>query len=283
MTTYVFPGQGSQFCGMGGPLFDEFPEITQCADRILGYSIKALCLENTNKLLDKTDYTQPALYTVNALSYLKKLKDSGQKPDYLAGHSLGEYSALFAANAFDFETGLRLVQKRGQLMSQETHGGMAALIGLSAAQVDDLLIEHDLQQELSIANYNSYTQVVVSGTKAAITTFEPIAAAAGASLYIPSRVSGAFHSHYMSQAQSLFHEFLKGFDCSPPTIPVIANVNANAYLPSEILTNLSAQITNPVLWRQSIEYLIDCGEITFEEIGPGKVLTGIIGRIQKHQ
>lgn len=281
MTTFMFPGQGSQFCGMGEHLFSEFPELVACADSVLGYSIKALCLEDSNKQLDKTNYTQPALYTVNVLSYLQKIKEQEQQPDYLIGHSLGEYSALFAAGVFDFETGLRLVQKRGQLMSQETNGSMAAVIGLSGEQVEALINNNHLQQQVSIANYNSYSQIVLSGASEGIAAMEPLALAAGATYFIPLRVSGAFHSPYMQTAQTHFHEFLTGFNFSPAKIPVLANINAKPYQANETSNNLSAQITHPVLWRQSIEYLLNAGEVNFEEIGPGKVLSGILNRIKR--
>ncbi|MBF0103655.1 MAG: acyltransferase domain-containing protein, partial [Desulfobacterales bacterium] len=135
MLTFVFPGQGSQKTGMGESLFDEYKELTAQADEILGYSIKQLCLENLENNLQKTQFTQPALYVVNALSYLKKLDEVGKKPDFVAGHSLGEYNALLAANAFDFETGLKLVQKRGELMSKAIGGGMAAVIGFNRDQI----------------------------------------------------------------------------------------------------------------------------------------------------
>src|SRR4051812_36667715 len=125
---YVFPGQGSQRKGMGENLFDEFPELTKKADKILGYSIKELCLNDSDSKLNQTQYTQPALYVVNALSYQKKIKDEGKQPDYLAGHSLGEYNALQAAGIFSFEDGLKLVKKRGELMSQAKNGGMAAIL-----------------------------------------------------------------------------------------------------------------------------------------------------------
>ena len=130
MLAYVFPGQGSQVVGMGKDLFDEFKEYVDAADEILGYSIKELCLEDPNGVLGLTQYTQPALYVVNALTYLKEVKTTGVKPDFVAGHSLGEYDALFAAGVFDFATGLKLVQKRGELMSQAKGGGMAAVLGL---------------------------------------------------------------------------------------------------------------------------------------------------------
>ncbi|MGO4778772.1 acyltransferase domain-containing protein, partial [Lysobacter sp. 2RAB21] len=128
MKTYMFPGQGSQARGMGGDLFDAYPELTAKADAVLGYSIKELCLEDPRRELGKTQFTQPALYVVNALSYYKRIQDTGETPDYLAGHSLGEFNALLAAECFDFETGLKLVKKRGELMSQATQGAMAAIV-----------------------------------------------------------------------------------------------------------------------------------------------------------
>src|SRR5689334_5966402 len=128
MKAFVFPGQGSQAKGMGGTLFDEFQELTEKADRILGYSIKELCLEDPRKELNRTQFTQPALYVVNAFSYFAKIRETGQKPDYVAGHSLGEFNALLAAECFDFEAGLEIVKKRGELMSEATGGGMAAIL-----------------------------------------------------------------------------------------------------------------------------------------------------------
>lgn len=282
MTTYVFPGQGSQVKGMGGSLFSEFPDIVQKADQILGYSIATLCLEDPNNQLNQTNFTQPALYVVNALSYLKKLQETGTKPDYLAGHSLGEYNALFAANVFDFETGLKLVQKRGALMSQATGGGMAAVVGLKNDVVQAVLEQNKLA-DISIANYNSYTQVVISGPKEAILSAEPFFSKAGAMLYMPLKVSGAFHSPYMNKAQTEFAEFIKNFSFSNPKIPVIANVNATPYQEDKIQSNLTEQISHSVMWTQSVDYLIKHNESVFVEIGPGKVLTGLIARIQKGQ
>ncbi len=282
MTTYVFPGQGSQVKGMGSTLFPEFPELVQKANTILGYSVVALCLEDNADQLNKTHYTQPALYVVNALTYLKKLKATGKKPDYVAGHSLGEYSALFAADVFDFETGLKLVQKRGELMSETRDGKMAAVIGLKSDTVQSLLEKNNLST-VSIANYNSFTQVVISGPKDDIDAAQPLFEKAGVKLFIPLKVSGAFHSPLMGEAQQRFTDFLRGFTFASPAIPVIANVNAQPYQPNEVQSNLAHQITYPVQWTRSIEYLLQRGEKTFEEIGPGKVLQGLIQRIEKGQ
>ena len=192
MKAYIFPGQGSQFKGMGGALFDGFPEITAKANQVLGYDIKRLCLEDPLKQLGLTQYTQPALYVVNALYYIKKTKESGVKPDYVAGHSLGEYNALFAAGAFDFETGLKLVQKRGELMSLESGGGMAAILGLSEDKIAHVLNENNISR-VQIANYNTPSQVVISGAKKDIDRLSALFEKENA-MYIPLNVSGAFHS-----------------------------------------------------------------------------------------
>lgn len=281
MVTYVFPGQGSQVRGMGGSLFKEFPEYTQQAHDILGYSIETLCLENPNEQLSKTCYTQPALYVVNALSYLKKLQDTAKKPDYVAGHSLGEYNALFVAGAFDFATGLKLVQKRGELMNQAIGGGMAAVVGLKSDEITDILEKNHLI-DIYPANYNSYTQVVISGPTEAIKQAEKVFIQAGATLYIPLKVSGAFHSPYMQEARNEFAQYLNRFTFKLPVIPVIANISATPYS-QDIHTYLADQMIHPVLWSKSIEYLISHGETVFEEVGPGKVLSGLIARIQRGQ
>lgn len=279
MPTYVFPGQGSQFKGMGRELFGQFPHLTVRANEILGYSIEQLCVENPNGQLDQTQYTQPALYVVNAFTYLKKIAEN--KPQFVAGHSLGEYNALFAAGVFDFETGLKLVQKRGELMSQARDGAMLAIVGLKTQTIKDLLFHHDLQ--ISIANYNSHTQVVLSGLKTEIEQAKKIFEQARAMLVLPLKVSGAFHSTHMKSAQESFRHFVNQFTFSPPQIPVIANTTALPYTFYDVAHQLTQQITQPVRWTDSIEYLLQQNEIEFEEIGPGTVLTGLIRRIKNNQ
>lgn len=281
MITYVFPGQGSQSKGMGGGLFDEFKQLTAEADEILGYSIKELCLEDTKLNLSQTQYTQPALYVVNALSYLSKVKETGRKPDYVAGHSLGEYNALFAAGAFEFVTGLKLVQKRGELMSRAIGGGMGAVIGLNEEQIADALQQNNMLT-IDIANYNSPTQIVISGLKKDIDDAKPIfEGMKEVQMFLPLKTSGAFHSRYMEEARKDFEIFLQAFTFSDLHIPVISNVHARPYKQSAIKQNLIEQITSPVKWTESIRYLIGLGEMNFEELGPGKVLTGLFRRIKK--
>lgn len=282
MSTYLFPGQGSQVKGMGAALFAEFPEIVAKADHILGYSIIQLCLDDPHGYLNLTQYTQPALYVVNALYYLKKCKETDQKPNFLAGHSLGEYNALLAAEVFDFETGLKLVQQRGALMSAAVGGGMAAVIGLKNETVQDILHKENLT-DISIANQNSYTQIVISGSQNSISKAQPIFEKSGASLYIPLKVSGAFHSPHMKDAQQSFAAFLDQFTFHAPRIPVIANVTAKPYPAHEIQSYLSEQMTSPVLWTPTLDYLFKQGETDFVEIGPGSVLTGLTRRIRNGQ
>lgn len=280
MTVYLFPGQGSQFQGMGDGLFTEFPEITRKASEILGYSLPALCLENHQDLLHQTSYTQPALYTVNALTYLKK-KQTEATPKFVAGHSLGEYNALFAAGVFDFETGLRLVKKRGELMQQATGGAMVAILGLKLDDVKTILEQNNFNH-IAIANHNSYTQIVISGPKEMVDVTQDKFEQANAK-FIPLQVSGAFHSPGMISAQNQFKLFLKNFLFSPPKIPIISNFTAKLYTDVDITKNISEQITHTVRWLETIEYILNEGETDFEEIGVGTILTGIMQRIQNGQ
>ncbi|CQR70177.1 Polyketide biosynthesis malonyl CoA-acyl carrier protein transacylase BaeC [Sporomusa ovata DSM 2662] len=281
MISYIFPGQGSQIKGMGGKLFDEFKEVTEQADDTLGYSIKKLCLEDPDMNLSQTQYTQPALYVVNALCYLKKIKEVGCKPDFVAGHSLGEYNALLAAEAFTFEAGLQLVIKRGELMSKATGGGMAAVIGLNKEQIFDILQENNLKN-IDMANYNSPAQIVISGPKTDIDYAKPIFETnKGVTMFIPLNTSGAFHSRYMAEAKKEFAVFLEPFAFSVLSMPVISNVHASPYKQSAIKQNLIEQITSPVKWAESIQYLMNTGAMNFAEIGPGRVLMGLIQRIKR--
>lgn len=286
MSVYVFPGQGSQEQGMGQALFEAVAEFTVWEPEIealLGYSIRQLCLDNPEQKLKQTRYTQPALYVVNALHYLKQLAE-GTKPDYVAGHSLGEYNALLAAGAFDFMTGLRLVQKRGELMAQSQEGRMAAVIGLMPKQISEALQAKGLT-EIEIANYNAPSQTVISGPAAEISQAEAVLDKAGARLVIPLPVSAAFHSRLMAPAAERFAEFLAPYEFKTLEIPVIANVTARPYPPHDptgtLKTMLIEQITRPVQWTDSIRYLLGKGETEFTEIGPGAVLTGLIRRIRQ--
>lgn len=284
MKVFMFPGQGSQSRGMGGALFDEFPALTAQADSILGYSIKELCLEDPRSELGQTQFTQPALFVVSALSYFRKVAVAGREPDFLAGHSLGEFNALLAAGSFDFETGLKLVRRRGELMSRVGSGAMAAILNATREEIEEILQRNGLAN-IDLANYNTPSQIVISGL------VDEIAAAqnlfqSGKMLYHPLVTSGAFHSRFMRGVQQEFAEYLRDFEFAPPKIPVIANVTARPYQPAAIADGLSKQIASTVLWSESIQYLMALagqrGETaTFEEIGHGDVLTRIHQTIKR--
>ncbi|MCZ8521626.1 MULTISPECIES: ACP S-malonyltransferase [Paenibacillus] len=280
MVSFVFPGQGSQAAGMGGSLFEEYPEITAAADEILGYSIRELCIEDPGARLGQTEFTQPALYVANALGFLKKVKDTGKRPDAVAGHSLGEYNALFAAGAFDFATGLKLVKKRGELMSRAAGGGMAAVVGLTEEGVAEVLRQQGLRS-IDMANYNSPKQIVISGPRSDIEGAKPLfESVPGVVMYAVLKTSGAFHSRYMEAAAREFDAYLSDFTFGEITMPVLSNVHARPYRQGEIRRNLADQITHPVKWTESIRYLMGLGEQEFAEIGSGSVLTGLIRRIR---
>lgn len=283
MQVFVFPGQGSQAKGMGGDLFDSVEEYTSVeaqVDEILGYSMRDLCLNDPNDQLGQTQFTQPALYVVNALHYYNAIKEGG-KPEYLAGHSLGEYNALLAAGAFDFLTGLKLVQKRGELMAQAKDGGMAAIIGLDADAIQNVLTENNFDG-IDVANFNSPSQTVISGPVDQLNAAQSAFKEAGVKLYKVLPVSAAFHSRYMQSAGEEFSEFLSGFSFKPLATTVVANVTAQPYPASDEATVkelLVKQISGSVQWTQSVLYIKSLGDAEFEEIGPGKVLARLIKQI----
>jgi len=285
MLVYVFPGQGSQKKGMGQGLFDTVPEyrsLESQVDQLLSYSMRQLCLEDAQGLLKDTRYTQPSLYIVNAL-HCFDARARGEQPQALAGHSFGEYNALLAAGCFDVLTGLRMVQKRGELMGRASGGGMAAVIGLEAQRIQDVLVEQQLGT-LDVANYNSPAQIVISGPTADITRAKVALETAGARMVMPLQVSAAFHSRYMEPAAAEYADFLAQFRFEAPRLPVIANVTAQPY-PTEaadaaIKSLLVKQLTQSVRWTQSVRYLLDQGATTFKEMGPGNVLTRLIQQIK---
>jgi malonyl CoA-acyl carrier protein transacylase len=276
----VFPGQGSQSKGMGRDLFDRFPAWTATADRVLGYSIRELCLDDPRGELGSTAFTQPALYVVNAMTYRAREEDGGAAPAFLAGHSLGEYNALLAAGAFDFETGLRMVQRRGQMMGQVSGGGMAAVIGLAPEKIEAVLADSEPGRRLDVANYNSFDQTVIAGPTEDIGAVKPAFETAGVRAYIPLKVSAPFHSRYMRESMEQFAGFLDGFSFSALTVPVVANVTAEPY-GADIRETLARQIGHSVRWLNTVSFLLDRHVTEFQECGPGTVLTKIVAQIRK--
>lgn len=275
----MFPGQGSQALGMGDGLFERYPDLVSEADAILGYSIRELCLKNPDDNLRRTDFTQPALYIVDVLSCLARVEDEKISPDFVIGHSLGEYAALYAAGAFDFAVGLKLVQKRGALMNAATGGGMAAILGMDGDAVSAALAELGAGS-IDVANFNSPGQIVISGPKADIEAFAPQMKEKGAKRVVILPVSGAFHSRYMKPAADEFEAFLAGFSFGSLTIPCIANCSAQPYTNDSIASNLIKQIYSSVRWVETIYSLREQGADTFVEVGPGNVLSGLARQIK---
>lgn len=279
MIAYLFPGQGSQHVGMGADLFRRYPEQVAAADDILGYSLERLCVEDPDGQLSSTEFTQPALYTVDALSWLRCRDEGKTVPDFLAGHSLGEFAALFAAEVFDFETGLRMVQRRGALMAQARGGGMAAVLGLDETAVREVMKEEALDT-IDLANINSPRQCVVAGMADDVERAREVFERHGAR-YVPLNVSGAFHSRYMEAAWADFADYISGMTFNPPRFSVVANVTARPHVPGEIPETLARQISSPVRWSESMRYLMGRGVTTFTEVGPGSVLTGLQRSIER--
>lgn len=283
MKVFMFPGQGSQAKGMGESLFERFNKLTDEADEVLGYSIRQLCVEDPRNELNQTRFTQPALFVVNALTGYARLEDTGERPDFLVGHSLGEFNALLAAGCFDFATGVKLVKKRGELMGQMGSGAMAAITNANREQVEKMLAEHELTH-IDVANYNTPTQIVISGLADEIEKAQPLFQF-GTMRFYPLNTSGAFHSRFMQPAREAFAKFLKSFKFADPTIPVISNVSAKPYGNRKIADGLAKQITGAVHWCESIQYLLELAaqrgeEITFDELGPDDVLTRLVQAIR---
>ncbi|CDM94910.1 MAG: ACP S-malonyltransferase [Limnospira sp. PMC 1291.21] len=272
-TAWVFPGQGSQAVGMGADLFDSpdaQPKLHQAAD-ILGWSLPDLCQGEADKL-SRTLYTQPCLYVVETL-LVDALKKQGQTPDLVAGHSLGEYVALYAAGVFDFEAGLRLVKHRAELMDKAAGGQMAALIGFNAEQLNQQLEQTD---NVVLANDNSSAQVVISGTPEAV---DNLLSKIKVKRAVKLNVSGAFHSPLMADAATQFQQVLDLVHFQQATVPVLSNVDPTPATDGEILKErLVKQMTGSVRWREICLQLSEQGIQKVIEVGPGQVLTGLIKR-----
>jgi trans-AT polyketide synthase/acyltransferase/oxidoreductase domain-containing protein len=282
MKAIIFPGQGSQFKGMGKDLFALFPEQVKNASDILGYSIEELCLTDTQGRLSQTQYTQPALFVVNALHYFRQrdlhvASESHWQPDFLAGHSLGEYNALLAAGVFSFETGLRLVKKRGELMGAANGGGMAAVLGIPGDEIRAILDEHGLEH-IDVANFNTPTQTVIAGEKSALAVAADLFAQRNLRC-VMLNVSAAFHSRHMQSAQAEFAQFLRQFTFEAPGITVIANATARPYDRTRMAETLARQIAAPVQWVDSIRYVLGRGDVEFQEIG-ASVLSKMVQEIR---
>ncbi|MEU2684793.1 MULTISPECIES: ACP S-malonyltransferase [Streptomyces] len=270
---WLFPGQGSQRRGMGADVLGRFPDHVAAADGILGLSVADLCLRDPQGLLRDTGYAQPAMFVVEALTALAARVDGAAPPGVLAGHSLGEYAALFTAGCFDFETGVRLVQRRGELMARCTGGGMLAVVGLSLAEASEMLERYGAGA-VDVANHNSGTQVVLAGPLDALGEVAARLKEERAARIVPLNVSAPFHSRYMRQAADGFADFVARFRLREPDTPVIANATARPYGP-DVAGTLVRQITEPVQWARTMRHLLDLGTREVTEQGPGTVLTDL--------
>jgi len=282
---YVFPGQGSQSSGMGLDLYDSYPSakaVFDEADASLGFPLSRICFEGPDEELTKTHNVQPAILAVS-IACLKAIEEAAivnfPSPTFVAGHSLGEYTALVAAGALGLADAVLLVRERGRLMYEaglKNPGSMLAVIGLDEETVKDI----SLHSGTEISNINCPGQIVISGATQALAEADKLARARGARVLIPLKVSGAFHSALMEPVIAEFSRIVSNVRFQPPSIPVISNVTARPLTDADsIKGELVKQLRNCIQWQRSVEYMVRSGVTIFYEIGPGRVLSGLFRRI----
>jgi [acyl-carrier-protein] S-malonyltransferase len=284
---FLFPGQASQYPGMGRDLAEKFPEsrvVFDEADGALGFPISKMCFEGTEEELKLTENTQPAILTVSVAAY-RALAAKGIQPDYAAGHSLGEYSALVAAGALEFSTAVKLVRQRGRYMQEAVpagEGAMAAILGMSPADVAEVCKKAAGGEVVSPANLNSPEQTVIAGSAAAVKRAVETASQAGAKRAVVLAVSAPFHCSMLMPAQQRLETDLRAAKFGALRFPVITNVDAEEIASAdEARDSLIRQVTMPVRWLESVREMVDLGVNIFVEVGPGKVLSGLMRQIDR--
>lgn len=280
---FLFPGQGSQAVGMGKDIYENYTEakiIYDTADEVLGKSITNLCFEGPDDDLKLTINTQPCIVTAS-ISMMEALRSElNIVPDYVAGHSLGEYCAMFTAGVMSLETTLKLIQKRAELMGSVKGGSMAAILNAGEEVIKAGLAEGCKIGYVDVANYNSPVQVVITGDEKAVQAAGDYILANGARRVVPLAVSGAFHSKFMQEAGAVFAEYIEDADLNDSSIPVVTNVDAELTISAEdFRKKMPKQIYSSVQWTQTIQKMVEEGVDTFIEIGPGKVLAGLNKKI----
>ncbi len=279
---FIFPGQGVQRVGMGKSLVKAFPQIREfykIADKLTGRPISKLCFEGPEEELTLTVNAQPAIFTTCFACWVL-ISERGFQPKFVAGHSLGEWTSVAASGALEFEDALKLVAKRGELMNQAPAGSMAAILGASLEQVEKLCQAASEKGIITIANYNAPDQIVISGEASAVEYAVQIARQFSAVKAVPLKVSGAFHSPLMNDAKELFRQYVEQTNFKSADVPVVANVTGQPVTDgNEMRQLLVEQLTSPVRWVDCVKTMHENGVKVFVELGPGRVLSGLVRRI----